>query len=412
MRAIHALTFVALAGLVGATTPSCSNFADCVHTKTCEPSAGSDGGSSNAGGGAGGAGTAGVMSNGGAAGEGGKGGGGAGLGNAGSAGAAPCDGACGGATSACDSTTNTCVECVTGEDCKAPRPACDVQTNTCVECVDKGDCSGAKPACDVATNTCVECSASTDCKDGTKPLCDTTANHCVACLKQADCTAATASACNAGVCSACTKDEECSNISGRGVCDAGTCVQCTGKKFAACGQDAGTPLVCDSLKRTCSTSKQQSSGLCETCVSDAQCSPGQMCVLDKFGTPAKDVGYFCHWKQGDPAGGAPANCSLTGRPYSDTLSAVTSIDGSISDICTLRTSTCIANNQFGSKDCTSASAPNDAVCGFAPGEDSKCALYNLAASTYRCTMTCGFPEDCPSPFTCKTGASPRVCSFN
>jgi len=195
------------------------------------------------------------------------------------------------------------------------------------------------------------------------------------------------------------------------VCDAGTCVQCTGKKFAACGQDSGTPLVCDSLKKTCTNSKQLSAGLCAACVSDAQCEAGKMCVLDRFGSPAKDVGYFCHWKKGDAAGGAPTSCSMTGKPYSDTQLSVTSIDGVTSDICTLRSSTCIANNQFGSKDCAVASVPSDAACGFAPGEDSKCAVFDSTDGTYRCTMTCLVPEDCPGS-TCKPGAAPRVCSFN
>jgi hypothetical protein len=137
-----------------------------------------------------------------------------------------------------------------------------------------------------------------------------------------------------------------------------------------------------------------------------------MCALDKFGSPAGDVGYFCHWKQGDAAGGAPANCSLTGRPYSARQLAAMSIDGAVSDICTLAVSTCVARNQFKSKDCTVASAPSDPACGFAAGEDSKCVLFDAPSSTYRCTMTCLVAEDCPAPTTCKTGASPPVCSFN
>jgi len=135
-----------------------------------------------------------------------------------------------------------------------------------------------------------------------------------------------------------------------------------------------------------------------------------MCVLDKFGNPSKDVGYFCHWKKGDTAGGAPSDCLASGKPYSDTQLAVSSIDGFISDICTLRTSTCIARNQSGSKDCTVASAPNDAACGFAPTVDSKCAQFP-SSTAYRCTMTCLIPEDCPGA-TCDTGAAPPVCSFN
>jgi hypothetical protein len=287
---------------------------------------------------------------------------------------------------------------------------CLVATNACVECTDSTQCAASKPACDTASNTCVECTAAADCKDITKPFCDTTADQCVACLKQADCTTATASACNAGSCAACAKDADCSNIAGKGVCDAGTCVQCTGNKFTACGNNAGTLLVCDSLQRTCTTNKQHSAGLCQACVTDAQCNAGEMCVLDKFGSPSKDVGYFCHWKKGDTGNGAPVDCFSAGKPYSGTQLAATSIDGATSDICTLRSSTCVARSQFSSKDCTVAAASSDAACGFAPTMDSTCVQVPLG-STYACTMVCLGDPDCPGT-TCNTGVSPAVCSLN
>ena len=308
-------------------------------------------------------------------------------GASGGAGAPPCDGDCGGPTPVCDPASNICVECLEASDCKAPMPVCDGEAHVCVECL-----------------------AATDCKDSTKRFCDQAASKCVMCSKQADCSDPAASACSAGQCTACTTDTECSSIAGKGVCDAGTCVQCTGKSFAACGMDAGTPLICDSLKRTCTTTKQRSAGLCLPCVADAQCKPGQVCVLDKFGNPSKDVGYFCHWKKGDIANGAPADCFSTGKPYSATQVNVTSIDGELSDICGLRSSTCIANNQFSAKDCTVAGAASDAACGFAPPKDAKCAQVP-SSSSHRCTMTCLSDEDCPGS-TCDTGAAPRVCAFD
>lgn len=326
----------------------------------------------------------------------------------GSAGEAPCNDDCSGNTPICDAASNTCVECLSKADCATPRSACQVATNKCVECIDGTTCSAGKPACDLPANTCVECTGSTDCKDSTKPFCDQAAEKCVACLRQADCSSATASACNSGQCQACAKDADCSNIVGKGVCDAGTCVQCTGKKFAACGQDAGTPLVCDSLKRTCSTSKQQSAGLCQACITDAQCNAGEMCVLDKFGSPAVDVGYFCHWKQGDTANLAPADCTANGQPYVGVQKNALSVDGTVSDICTLAVSTCVARNQFRSKDCAVASVPSDATCGVSPAKDSKCVQFG--ATTYRCTMTCLSIDDCPGT-ACNTGVAPAVCAL-
>ena len=168
----------------------------------------------------------------------------------------------------------------------------------------------------------------------------------------------------------------------------------------------GTPLVCDSLKRSCSTSKQHSTGLCQSCVSDAECNLGQACVLDRYGTPAKDVGYFCHWKQGDPMGGAPANCFSGGRPYAGVQNNATSIDGAISNVCTLAVSSCVALNQFRSKDCAVASAPSDALCGVSPPSDAKCG--SVDGLNFRCTVTCLSDADCPGT-VCDLGVAPRVC---
>ena len=190
---------------------------------------------------------------------------------------------------------------------------------------------------------------------------------------------------------------------------AGTCVQCTGTDYSACGQSAGKKLVCDSVNNTCSTVAEQSSGLCKTCVSDAQCPLGEMCVNETFN--GSSVGYFCFYKQGDTANGAPASCFSNGRPYSGVLKSAASIDGQTADICSLVTSTCSALNQFRSTNCTSATGTaNDQLCGFAPGIDSKCAA-TTAADVYSCTVTCGSDLDCRSGFTCNTGINPPVCSF-
>src|SRR6185295_3068103 len=133
-------------------------------------------------------------------------------------------------------------------------------------------------------------------------------------------------------CKPCTDKSECTHLAGKGVCDVGPgqCVQCTGSDYGACGQDVATqtPFVCDSLAHTCSTNTKSAAGPCAACVSDAQCKPGQVCVLDKFG--AKTVGYFCHWKKGDTANGAPDDCFATGRPFAAAVASITSIDGQTS----------------------------------------------------------------------------------
>lgn len=346
---------------------------------------------------------------------------------------------CGVAAPVCDTTTHTCVECLGAADCKAPTPACEPTTKTCVGCLSKADCAGTKPLCDVTHNACVACLEQTDCTNAAASYCSSTshtctpctsstqcsnipgkpicsAGTCVQCTKQSDCTDPGASQCDLSThtCKPCTTDAHCSNIAGKGVCLDGACVQCTAAKPTACGADSksGTPLVCDSLKHTCTTALAKSAGLCAPCVSDAQCKAGELCVLDTVGTgaSAKAVGYFCHWKKGDSANGAPADCFANGRPYAGTLTGATSIDGQTADVCTLRVSSCIASAEFSTKNCAPTGTPDDSQCGVAAPIDAKC-IQATGSSAYSCTMTCGSDLDCRDGFACNTNVSPPVCQF-
>jgi len=362
---------------------------------------------------------------------------------------------------ACDTAVRTCVECVTNEHCAAPRPACDAPTQSCVECLSDGHCSGLRarcktagasdagadgnvcvecledahctaerPGCNPLTNACVACTRDEHCPAAT-PRCDVAAHACVECLSNTDCNEPGASSCSSGTCGPCASNAECAHIAGKTVCDAslapgdeadagtsepessdagvaagGTCVQCTGTDYAACGQSNGKSLVCDSLRRTCSSATQGSAGLCQACVSDAQCAPGELCAEQVFN--GQSVGHFCFYAKGDTAHGAPALCS-SARPYVQTL-LTRSIDGRVLELCLLRSSTCVALNQFSSKSCTSASStPDDTQCGTSPGLDSKCASFDTGV--YRCTVTCGSDDDCKVGFTCNTGVHPNVCNL-
>ncbi|MGC4068864.1 MAG: hypothetical protein QM784_30315 [Polyangiaceae bacterium] len=301
---------------------------------------------------------------------------------------APCNGSCSGSTPVCNETSNKCVACLANTDCKdASKSVCNGTTYECVGCLASADCSknATKPVCDLAKTTCVGCLGNTDCASATALRCDTATNTCTACQT----------------------DTDCSQIAGKGVCSAGMCVQCTGKKRDACGELEGKALVCDSLSQTCTTDKKVgSAGLCQPCVSDAQCPAGQLCHQQMFG--GKPVGYFCFWKQGDTANGAPADCTLSSnRPYVKTEADAQSIDGEAATLCGLAVTTCIAYNQFKNVDCAPTGTPQDALCGFASGQDAKCAQYG--ATTYRCTTVCLGNDDCD--VACNTGASPKVCTF-
>jgi hypothetical protein len=354
---------------------ACSNIADdCDVTSTCSPIGGSTSGASSSGA----SGNGGSPSGGSNAGDGGTSTAGASNGGAGTSGGEAGSGGDGGSIGApCD------------DACTAPTPVCKEATDTCVECLAPADCTtGAEDKCDQATNTCVEC------------------------IEAADCDTPAAARCEGGACVKCESNADCTHIADKAVCDtaAGECVQCTGKDYASCGSDMGTPLVCDSLLRTCSTNKKASAGLCQPCISDAECTAGKLCVMQTFGEQDDEVGYFCFWQKGATVGGAPTSClSAAAKPYASSLAEQTSVDGTTADICGLRSSTCVARNQFSSKDCATNNAADDTKCGFAPGEDSKC--LEAETSVYRCTTTCLSSDDCDNTVACNLGAAPKVCEL-
>ncbi len=346
---------------------------DCQVLRTCAAAAGTGGegtsgnggttGKGGKGGGGGGTSTAGDS---GSAGEATSGGGGepGGAGAGGDGGSEPCDGACGGDTPVCDVATETCVECLGPFDCD-PSLICDTGSNTCVECIGNEDCI------DPATSKC----------DG-------------------------------GVCVGCGASEDCSHIDGKTVCDtdASECVECIGTDYSTCGEDLGTPFVCDSQTRTCTTNKEHSAGLCVPCVSDANCALGSLCVLETFGDADEPVGYFCFWKQGDTENGAPTDCFTGGKPYAGVTLDAVSVDGVTADICSLRGSTCVARADHDNKDCKSGGVGDNSLCGFAPPEDAICDQVGVSTN-YICTMRCSADRDCPSPATCNTGAGTPYCEL-
>lgn len=319
-----------------------------------------------------------------------------------------CDGACTGSTPVCDETTDSCVECLdSAEHCEVPTPACDPDNHECVECLETTDCD--EGVCDAATHQCVECLENNDCEAPTT-LCNPEQQLCVECLGPSDCGDPQASFCDAGSCSPCQTNEDCAHLADTTVCDVGTgeCVECTGTDYASCGSNEDDePLVCNSLTRTCSEDQvEHGSNTCEPCVSDANCPLGQMCVLQTF--DGQDVGYFCHWLEGDTEYGAPAECFANGRPYVDQTVDAVSIDNQTADICGLRVSTCPARNDNSDKDCAPEGIPDDSICGFDPPNDAKCA--HVSGSSYRCTMRCNGNDDCPGT-DCNTGPLEPVCEL-
>jgi hypothetical protein len=378
---------------------------DCKSNETCESTGGTSGSTSVGGSETGGSNEGGNSTGGTSGGE----------SSAGGTTSIPCNGACAGSAPFCNALTNKCVECISKTDCKdALKPVCS-PTNVCVGCVTGADCltDPLKLVCDGETSTCVGCLSSVNCgADPSKRVCNVSAKSCVSCLANTDCPTANASRCDTGTntCAACQVDADCSQVDGKHVCDAGVCVQCTGAKYANCGQAEGKALVCNSLSKTCSTTATaQSAGLCKSCVSDAQCPAGQLCYQETFG--GNPVGYFCFWKQGDTANGAPADCTIqVNRPYVNAQSNALSIDGEVATLCAPRgVTTCTALNQYSSTNCAPTGTPNEALCGFSPGQDAKCLPFG--ASQYLCTNTCLSDLDCKFGVTCNTNVNPQVCNL-
>jgi hypothetical protein len=304
--------------------------------------------------------------------------------------AGPCGMTCPSNAPVCDTGAGQCVQCTGNKHCKAgSKNVCDTDDHECVQCLDKGDCDGD----DV-------CSAD---------------HACVQCTENDHCTDPAASVCGGETCEACQQDADCDHIAGKGVCDTGECVQCTGAKYAACGNDEDDkPLVCDSASRTCSTSAtERSTGLCGGCVSDAQCNLGQLCVMQTFDSAT--IGYFCVWQKAAGVGGAPTGCS-TARPFVKTVNDAESIDGTTANICTLAVTTCPAYNDYRSSAVNCEPTPNvpdDSACGAPSVDDAYCRLFDMdgADNIYRCTMPCLSDDDCKVGATCDTEVAPNVCTL-
>ncbi|HEX7476796.1 MAG TPA: hypothetical protein VF331_03250 [Polyangiales bacterium] len=303
--------------------------------------------------------------------------------------------------------------------------ACDVGTNTCVQCIDKTTCSGTAPVCETAAgakhDSCVQCTASDDsyCKTNNK-VCDTATDTCVQCLTNQHCPAS-APLCANHTCGKCIDDSPCADHAGTPVCDTssdptfgGSCVKCTGTKYAACGKGAGAkPIVCNSLTRTCAaaTVTEHSAGLCDSCLSDAQCAAQELCVKQTFGSPAIDVGYFCFWRKDATGSGAPAGNCLNVRPFAGGKLGQTSIDATTADICGLRATTCPAYKDYSSKDCSGSGSGDNSLCDdtHASSPDGYCT--QDTSNNWRCTTPCLSDDDCRPGSTCPTGNTPLVCSL-
>lgn len=233
-----------------------------------------------------------------------------------------------------------------------------------------------------------DCETNAECLSADKSLCDTVAEQCIACSADADC----------------------SHIEGKNVCDDGLCVECTAENYSACTD--GTK-VCDGAARECTDRDIREKQACESCIADVECLDGMLCVTEVF--DETELGAICLWRQDAEGAGAPnGSCTTNARPYFSSVERQ-SIDGVEAMVCTLRTSTCLAHEQFSVQG--SCSGENDhEACGHADLDDGYCVDSDPGAGTdYRCTVPCGASEDCPINFdTCEAAPVPisgKICAL-
>jgi hypothetical protein len=263
--------------------------------------------------------------------------------------------------------------------CPSERPVCD--DGTCVECtVERSDlCVDDTPACG-PDNTCVACVSNTECDTPGAARCDTTTNTCTGCDDSA----------------------QCADFEGLTACNTvdGACVECFGDDRGACGED-----VCDASTNACAVGRTAGGqGLCEDCVSDAECGAGQVCVEQVF--ESTSVGRFCFFVETAPAPPGPGGDCATVGPYAFGQE-VTTVDRRTRRVCGLRFTTCLALSQFRLQGCSEAFT-GDSECGVEGLDDGLCRDPSSGAA--RCTVPCGSTADCPFGSTC-SGAAPGFCSL-
>jgi hypothetical protein len=273
--------------------------------------------------------------------------------------------------------------------CSGTTPVCDAASGMCVGCLASADCTGALKACDVATKTCVACIDNSSCTDPTS-TCDTSTNSCVQCIGNANCTDPTSSRCDANSCGACMSDNDCSHISGKGICSGGACVECTVGDESACAGKS-----CDPATNMCTGTPVKSVGECGACVADSECHEGEgyRCIPLGFGPEGArmPLGGFC-LLQVDMAG---LECPL---PY-QVLIASSSLSGATNELyCGVnqKLTTCpavlsmLSNGVCSTDNDCGVSGLGDGQCLFIPGLNSKC------------NIECDNPAQCTSDRTCKS----------
>ncbi|MBK6580257.1 MAG: hypothetical protein IPG17_29645 [Sandaracinaceae bacterium] len=181
---------------------------------------------------------------------------------------------CSGDTLVC--SNGRCVGCEDAGDCTAAEPVCQPAGQTCGNCVDRADCLNypTLPSCNLGTGACVACdeeNESADCGEGSPtPRCSAS-RQCVQCrvnTSNLDCRSTTASQCVSNSCASCTTNAHCAHLTNTPYCFNSACRACT----PTSEDDDCNGNTCNPVTRACTNTAIGSQGVCESCVSDSDCS--------------------------------------------------------------------------------------------------------------------------------------------
>ena len=155
---------------------------------------------------------------------------------------------CTGATPVCG-VDGACVACTEDGECPAATPAC-LASGECGQCSATNTTACSEPAdmCDTTTNTCVGCVTDEDCAYTTTPICDDATKLCRGCTSDADCTAAAPACQPSGLCGECSSTNLTLCVAPLAACEpeSGTCVNCNTDTDCT-----GSGDHCDTASHTC-----------------------------------------------------------------------------------------------------------------------------------------------------------------
>ncbi len=249
-------------------------------------------------------------------------------------------------------------------------------TNTAVESC--GDRCEACPAVADATAVCTAEMCGFSCSSGFRPCGDCgLSRECIQCEANSECDDYGASRCTTtGLCESCQSNADCGHLD-RKVCSDGTCVTCDIGASSACGT-----MSCDPATKECTSTPLQSRDWCRSCVADSECQPNHRCVPMFFGGTDRPNAYCLVEANGQCLAPDPVQVQR------DSLSGIRE-----EYYCAIREDlvTCEAIKDFG-RPCS-----EDTECGEPRLADGLCRTFD---GLRQCTYACSATQECVNGTTC------------